>query len=877
MRKKLSWIIVAFFSLLAIGITGASSLVIRGQQPSNLETDAIAQLRSLYFERDYEGASIAGKKLVSSFPSSLPLRAWFVLNLAANGDSGDAVRLAFRMKTSHPKSPWSWFAVAAALNYESTRSNEALSASEKALSQMPSHPDYLWLRALTLRLAGRYDEAVAFVEKHRGNVANTSKLLVVRATALSALTYRTPTEQKTHAAIDAFKDLISLYPNDVEAHYQLGNYLLNLRRPTESYPYLKRALELSPNATRIHTSYWRAIKGLSKTASEKRLEIESDIDSLLLRRPEYPDALLFVSLEYDSLKLESKRSAIEERILRDYSSSRQAEWVLVLRYRRFRDKFGAAGPRNSQDRQLYRRMLWSFINRTHHFQDELVGDAYRNLLHSTDKDDLTMSNPTLLSIVKGLIKHERRNVRTAYGESAVALADRGAYLDYAESIAREGIKEAKTRMDEERSSLPTAGDYQTMLDRLTAIMRDALGWVIFKAGRLPEAESELLKARELDPNSITNLLHLGKFYEAKGNLASAEEFYVKGAMLQTPRENPNLVALKNLYQRRFGSLQGYDSYFAKIGDFDREKRRDAVLKSRSAEPKPLEPFHLSMINGGSFSSENIRGKIAVINFWGVWCGWCIQEMPEFQKLTDKYKGDSGVAILTIDNDPNADDVRLWLQQKGYNFPVLLDDGYVNRIGLSGFPTTWFVDQAGRIAFVKSGWSEKLVEEFSWRIDALKSGPSSAAPSAQVYDRLRPPKSEFRLEVNASIEPQPVSLNREAHLLIQFNIPSGYHINAHKPNEDYLIPTNLTLMPQEGIKWGETRYPEATNITRRFSSKPLAVYQREVVIKTPLVLTAASSSEVMIRASLRVQACNEESCLPPTTIPISTQLKLRVGN
>lgn len=59
--------------------------------------------------------------------------------------------------------------------------------------------------------------------------------------------------------------------------------------------------------------------------------------------------------------------------------------------------------------------------------------------------------------------------------------------------------------------------------------------------------------------------------------------------------------------------------------------------------------------------------------------------------------------------------------EGYEFPVLLDEGYVRENGVEAFPTTWFVGPDGRIHFVKRGWSKKLVEEFTWRIEALRAG------------------------------------------------------------------------------------------------------------------------------------------------------------
>ena len=33
-----------------------------------------------------------------------------------------------------------------------------------------------------------------------------------------------------------------------------------------------------------------------------------------------------------------------------------------------------------------------------------------------------------------------------------------------------------------------------------------------------------------------------------------------------------------------------------------------------------------------------------------------------------------------------------MKQRGFTFPVLLDDGYVTKVGVHAFPTTWFLDR-----------------------------------------------------------------------------------------------------------------------------------------------------------------------------------------
>jgi hypothetical protein len=99
-------------------------------------------------------------------------------------------------------------------------------------------------------------------------------------------------------------------------------------------------------------------------------------------------------------------------------------------------------------------------------------------------------------------------------------------------------------------------------------------------------------------------------------------------------------------------------------------------------------------------------------------------MPEFQKLHERYKNDPDVLILTINNDDSLDTARNYMKENKYDFKVLIDDGYVSKMGIYSFPTTWFIDQSGRKAYIKEGWTERLTEEFSWRIEALRT-PDSA--------------------------------------------------------------------------------------------------------------------------------------------------------
>lgn len=97
--------------------------------------------------------------------------------------------------------------------------------------------------------------------------------------------------------------------------------------------------------------------------------------------------------------------------------------------------------------------------------------------------------------------------------------------------------------------------------------------------------------------------------------------------------------------------------------------------------------------------------------------------------------------------------------------------------------------------------------------------------------------------------------------VRVEIARGYHINAHRPDADFLIPTVLTLSA-EGATFETPTYPDP--VARAFSfseGKKLLVYDGAIDI-------SARSSTVPtapVQARLRYQACDDERCLPPKTV------------
>lgn len=90
-----------------------------------------------------------------------------------------------------------------------------------------------------------------------------------------------------------------------------------------------------------------------------------------------------------------------------------------------------------------------------------------------------------------------------------------------------------------------------------------------------------------------------------------------------------------------------------------------------------------------------------------------------EKLYQKYKGTPDVPVLSLDGRDQVDELRRWMEEREFAFPALIDRGYVQEAGMRAYPTTWFLNEEGEIAFVKEGMIQALVQAFSWRIEALR--------------------------------------------------------------------------------------------------------------------------------------------------------------
>jgi cytochrome c biogenesis protein CcmG, thiol:disulfide interchange protein DsbE len=115
--------------------------------------------------------------------------------------------------------------------------------------------------------------------------------------------------------------------------------------------------------------------------------------------------------------------------------------------------------------------------------------------------------------------------------------------------------------------------------------------------------------------------------------------------------------------------------------------------------KKLPKFSLKSFNGTMFSSNQLLGKPTLITFWGTGCRGCIEEMPQLNKLKEKYN--DSVNFIAITSEPEVL-VKNFLKIHSFDFNHLIEaKTYVrDTLSINQNPMNFFIDKNGYIKDIK---------------------------------------------------------------------------------------------------------------------------------------------------------------------------------
>lgn len=119
--------------------------------------------------------------------------------------------------------------------------------------------------------------------------------------------------------------------------------------------------------------------------------------------------------------------------------------------------------------------------------------------------------------------------------------------------------------------------------------------------------------------------------------------------------------------------------------------------------KPAPAFNLPQLHDTNkkFTTEEMKGKVWLLNVWASWCVSCREEHPILMSLAEQKI----VPIYGLDYKDKKEDGEAWLRQGGdpYTLIAMDRDGRVGiDYGVYGVPETYVIDKQGIIRYKQIG-------------------------------------------------------------------------------------------------------------------------------------------------------------------------------
>lgn len=709
-----------------------------GAAPPDYTTEELeaakAELRDHARLRTFEAGKLFGEEWVARAPDDAELRGLYAYQLAGWGLSKEVREQADAILADDPENPWGLYSKAYAhlLDGESKLAVETV---RKAWEASPQ-PEFAFLHLRALAPVD-FDAARELLASFDEETRAWPEVLRMQAQIESQARYTLDDPTWADSSRATWAEFKERFPDHVLGYLRLADEAHQARRMDEWTPLMEAALELAPGSGEVRSQHWRGLwMSDLLPKEERRAAVEASMAAYREASPETLQGLQTMASMYRRMEDEERAAELEARIVESDPGSYHAMLVYLEEARRadrkryeIYEEHGRDSPEYRAQLEVARDAAYRYLERPL-YSDRFTGGVYLDLYQALEAMD-PVPAVELAEAIRGTVKHERLNPYITYGEAPLAMIDHTPYALEAADIVREGMPVMLEQLMASHR-FDTEGEFDQVLRYSLSSIYDVIGWAYFKAGRAEDGRHVLERALALADRNRDVRYHLGQVYEqlaaeAEGEghteaavawLDEAEDSYIAGSGASRG-EDPNEAALEALYESRNGSREGIEEYLATLDERDRIRRRDRILESRVEAAGTYEPFTLARLDGEMVDSADLDGKIAVLHFWGTWCGPCVVEMPEYQKFDERYRDDAEVAVVSISNDRSNDIIEEYLEKNDFDFTVLVDDGYVERAGVFAWPTTWFVDREGYIQFVKIGTATKLDEEFAWRVEAIR--------------------------------------------------------------------------------------------------------------------------------------------------------------
>jgi peroxiredoxin len=139
---------------------------------------------------------------------------------------------------------------------------------------------------------------------------------------------------------------------------------------------------------------------------------------------------------------------------------------------------------------------------------------------------------------------------------------------------------------------------------------------------------------------------------------------------------------------------------------------DGAAAGTKAQPRMTAPdFTLQDLSGKAWRLSDHRGKVVLIDFTTTWCPWCVKDIPNLKRVSEKYRTQKFEFVAVYINE-SKQKVGSFVQKNGIPYRVLLDTDAKTAMQyqVRGVPTKVVVDRDGSILCWMCQDEEALLEK-----------------------------------------------------------------------------------------------------------------------------------------------------------------------
>ena len=133
--------------------------------------------------------------------------------------------------------------------------------------------------------------------------------------------------------------------------------------------------------------------------------------------------------------------------------------------------------------------------------------------------------------------------------------------------------------------------------------------------------------------------------------------------------------------------------------------------------KPINLFKLTDLSNKLWDSDDVKGKVVVMNFWFTACKPCILEMPHLNRLVAENKDKDVIFIAPAPE--NEMQINKFLKKYSFEYNIIPSSlDYITALNIENFPTHLIVDKEGIVRQVFIGYADDIKEKLQAEIDKL---------------------------------------------------------------------------------------------------------------------------------------------------------------